>query len=44
MDYEEGTDREGDDMDPDDEPFYYPYPCLISLALVLIELHQAKPI
>lgn len=44
MDYEEGTDGEEDDMDPDDELFYHPYPCLVSLALVLIELHQAKPI
>ncbi|KAM0290547.1 hypothetical protein ACHAO9_004905 [Fusarium lateritium] len=44
MDFENGTDVEEDDMDPDDELFYHPYPCLVSLALILIELHQARPI
>ncbi|KAM0201902.1 hypothetical protein ACHAPA_005436 [Fusarium lateritium] len=44
MDCEDGADVEEDDMDPDDEQFYHPYPCLVSLALILIELHQARPI
>ncbi|KAM0317313.1 hypothetical protein ACHAPQ_011050 [Fusarium lateritium] len=44
MDCGEGSDGEEDDMDPDDELFYHPYPCLVSLALILIELHQARPI
>jgi hypothetical protein len=44
IDYGEGTDKEEDDIDPDGELFYHPYPCLVSLALVLIELHWASPI
>ena len=36
--------REEDEDDPDDDLFYHPYPCLVSLALMLIELHQARPI
>ncbi|KAM0555886.1 hypothetical protein ACHAPJ_006288 [Fusarium lateritium] len=37
-------DEEDEEVDPDDELFYHPYPCLVSLALILIELHQARPI
>ena len=38
------TAREEDEDDPDDDLFYHPYPCLVSLALMLMELHQARPI
>ncbi|KAJ4252930.1 hypothetical protein NW762_010836 [Fusarium torreyae] len=37
-------DEEDDQIDPDDELFYHPYPCLVNLALILIELHQARPV
>lgn len=38
----EGAD--GGESDPDDDLFYHPYPCLVNLALMLIELHQARPL
>jgi hypothetical protein len=38
------VDEEDDEADPDYELCYHPYPCLVSLALILIELHQGRPI
>ncbi|KAF4968625.1 hypothetical protein FSARC_4000 [Fusarium sarcochroum] len=41
---DEIDEEEEDEIDPDDELVFHPYPCLVSLALLLIELHQAVPI
>ncbi|UNI24639.1 hypothetical protein JDV02_010372 [Purpureocillium takamizusanense] len=35
---------ERSEPDPDDDLFYHPYPCLVNLALMLMELHQARPL
>ncbi|KAJ6443903.1 peptidyl-prolyl cis-trans isomerase ppi1 [Purpureocillium lavendulum] len=35
---------EDSEPDPDDDLFYHPYPCLVNLALMLMELHKARPL
>ncbi|CEI60255.1 unnamed protein product [Fusarium venenatum] len=38
------VDEDEDQNDPDYELCFHPYPCLVSLALILIELHQGRSI